>query len=141
MFGQFDRTSVYRIASAAFLIAASYHLTALFIPAFAAVAYPPGYPRLRHVAFIGLNVVFSQLFVWRPRWLVWPYALMTLQILNGHGRGAWRLWQVQRRVDWISVALVMGAVALLFFLTMHWRERTRRKPWWTSVSPNSSVRR
>jgi hypothetical protein len=116
VFSGFDRASAFRIGSAAFLIAAVYHLAALLIPVFGAMLYPPGYPALRHLAFIAINIAFSRLFLSRPKWFVLVYGLLTIQVILGHGMGAWYLWREQQRAEWTSVIVVTATVAGFFLL-------------------------
>ena len=68
------------------------------IPAFGETAYPATYPLWRHVLFIIINVTFAWLLVRQKRWVVWPFALLTLQIYNGHGRAAWIAWSRDSRL-------------------------------------------
>lgn len=91
-----------------FVLAAAYHLTALLVPAFAKIAYSAHYPVWRHIIFIFIDGTFAYLFVARPNWLIWPYILLTLQVINGHGRGAWLVWREQQQIDWISIVVVIG---------------------------------
>jgi hypothetical protein len=100
---------LYRLVAAACFFAALYHVAAIAIPAFGAMAYPPTYPLWRHLIFIVVNTIFGALFLQRRTWVIWPYALLVLQIYNGHGVGAWRLWQREDRIDWVSVITVIGA--------------------------------
>ena len=102
------RESAYRLLSAAFVIAALYHLTALLVPGFSRIAYSADYPRWRHLVFILLDLAFAKLLLMRPKWLVWPLGALTIQVLLGHGLPAWELWQQQHRIDWISVLVVVG---------------------------------
>ena len=82
---------LFRLCAVGALVAAMFHAAAMLSPAVARIEYPPGYPTWGHVAFIGVNVTLAWLFVRRPIWLVWAFALVTLHILNGHGRGAWAM--------------------------------------------------
>lgn len=114
---------VFRLAAAAFAFAAAYHTTAIVVPAFARIAYPTTYPLLRHVVFVVIDGSFAWLFLWRPIWLIWPYSVLTIQVINGHGGAAWSMWHHERRVDWISLALVIGVVLGLWLLIADWRTR------------------
>ena len=105
-----------RAGAAAFLGAAIYHLAAVLIPPFAAVAYPYGYPLWRHALFIAINVSVAWLFLKRSSLVIWLVALMTLQIYNGHGRYAWMAWSRESRIAWIDVLTVIGATVLLLLL-------------------------
>ena len=101
---------IFRFLAVGFALAAAYHLTALLVPAFAKIAYSVDYPAWRHIAFIFIDGTFAFLFVARPNWLIWPYILLTLQVINGHGRVAWLLWREQRQIDWISVVVAAGVI-------------------------------
>ena len=107
---------IFRVGAAAFLGAAIYHLAAVLIPPFAAVAYPYGYPLWRHALFIAINVSVAWLFLKQSPWVIWPVALMTLQIYNGHGRYAWMAWSRESRIAWIDLLTVAGASVLLLLL-------------------------
>jgi hypothetical protein len=73
--------------------------------------YPVGYPVWRHAAFIAINLTFGWLFLTRPRWLIWPCAILALQIFSGHGANAVRMWRDKAQIDWLSVAVI--AIMLL----------------------------
>ena len=103
--------------SAAFVGAALYHLAALLIPQFGRLAYSPDYPRWRHLVFILLDLLFAKLLLMRPKWLVWPLAALTLQVLLGHALPAWELWKQQQRIDWISIVVVAGVLAAFALIT------------------------
>jgi hypothetical protein len=107
---------IYRVGAAAFLAAAGYHLTAVLVPRFGAYAYPSTYPLWRHLLFIAIDVAFSWLLLARVRWVIWPMALLTLQIYNGHGRYAWIAWSHESRIQWIDVVTTIGASVFLLLL-------------------------
>ncbi len=94
-------------------------------PAIARLEYEPAYPAWRHVIFIVIDSSLAWFFLRRPRWLVWAYALLTLQVLNSHGLGAWRVWIYEDRIDWISVAVTLVAPAILALLISDWRAQQR----------------
>jgi hypothetical protein len=103
--------------AAAFGIAALYHLAALAVPAFAAVAYSPAYPPLRHVVFVLVDSAGAFLFLSRPPWLIWPYLVLTFQVMQGHGVRLWQTWALERQIssiDAITVFVVLMGLLLLF---------------------------
>ena len=98
------------------------------IPSFAAIAYSAAYPAWRHLVFVLVNLGFAGLFLTRPLWLIWPYTILAIQVLHSHGADILKLWRLETRVDWISVATVvvtLGSVVLLV-RDRHERRRTRR---------------
>ena len=118
-----SRTVAFRLAAAASAGAAVYHATAIAVPAFAKIAYPPTYPVWRHVVFVLIDANLAWLLLWRPIWLIWPFAVLTAQVIHGHGGWAWRLWRQEGRVDWISVAAVIGIPIVLGLLFLDRRGR------------------
>jgi hypothetical protein len=107
----------WRAVAVLFIAGALYHATALISPPFGRWAYPSTYPVWRHLMFVGINITFAVCFIRRPRWLVWPMALLTIHILSGHGVDAWRAWVDRGEIEWIHVATVLfsvGVLALVF---------------------------
>jgi hypothetical protein len=115
--------TVFHIASLAAVAAALFHFAAMLSPSVSRIEYEPGYPQWRHIVFIGINIILARLFQVRPRWFIWAYAALTAQVLYSHGLGAYRLWLAEGRVDWISVAVSVGAPVLLIALILDRRPR------------------
>ncbi len=120
-----SRESLFRLCSLAALAAALFHAAAMVSPAVAQLEYEPTYPAWRHVVFIVIDGSLAWFFLRRPRWLVWAYGVLTMQVLNSHGLGAWRLWIDEDRIDWISVAVTLVAPAILVLLIADRRATTR----------------
>jgi hypothetical protein len=117
------RVLALRLAAFATAIAAGYHAAALSVPAFAAITYPPDYPAIRHVVFIVIDGTVAWLLLRRPWWLVWAYAVLTIQVLNGHGRAAWLAWRRAEGVHVVDVCVSLGVVATLLLLIAERRQR------------------
>ncbi|HZR24487.1 MAG TPA: hypothetical protein VFA59_12910 [Vicinamibacterales bacterium] len=98
--------------------AALYHASALLIPAFAARAYAPTYPPIRHVAFVLINLACALLLLRRPIWFVPLYALLVVQVLNGHGRVAWDAWRAAKPIYAVDVLVSIGVLAVLALLVV-----------------------
>jgi hypothetical protein len=112
-----------RLASAGAVIAALVHVIALASPSFNESTYSSTYPWWRHVVFIGVNVTLAWLLPDPPSWFVWPYSLLTVQVLNSHGFSGLPEWQQTGRVHWVDVVAVIGVPLLLAVLVV---ERQRR---------------
>ncbi|CAG0951155.1 hypothetical protein ARNL5_00114 [Anaerolineae bacterium] len=110
--------TVFRIASFAAVAAALLHFASMLSRNISRIEYEPGYPQWRHVVFIGINVILAWLFQVRPRWFIWVHGTLTAQVLYSHGWGAYRLWLGDGRVDWMSVAVSIGAPFLLIALIL-----------------------
>jgi hypothetical protein len=111
------------LAALAAVAAAIVHLAALAVPALNASTYSPAYPWWRHVVFIAINVALAALLQKPPAWLVWPYSLLTIQVLYSHGLGGFREWKETGRLHWIDVVAVLGVPLLLGLLVVE-RRRT-----------------
>jgi len=73
---------------------------------------------------VGIDLTFAWLLLRRPWWLAFPFALLTLHSLRSHGRGAWNQWQTARRVDWISVGVVIVLPVILALVVRDgWEQR------------------
>jgi hypothetical protein len=114
----------FRIAAVGAMVAAGIHAAALAVPAFGAAAYPPPYPVWRHGVFIAINLSAAWLFLRRPSWFVWAYAVLTAQVLYSHGGSAWTSWQRDGRVTSIDAAALIAIPLALVLLVMDYR-RTR----------------
>ena len=113
-----------RLAAVAAVAAAIVHLAALAVPAFNASTYSPAYPWWRHALFIGINLTLAWLLPTPPSWLIWPYSLLTIQVLYSHGLGGFREWQQTGRVHWVDVVAVLGVPLLLGVLIVERRVRS-----------------
>ncbi len=93
-----------------------YHAAALAIPAFAAAAYPTGYPASRHIAFITIDILTAYLFLIRPRWLIWPCLILAAQVFYSHGLHASQVWRQNHRMDWadsVPIAVALYGLTIL----------------------------
>ena len=113
----------FRLMAVIFGLAVLYHAAALSITAFAKAAYTATYPPLRHVAFVIVNSLAAFLFLKQPRWLIWPYLVLTVQVLQGHGVRLWRTWVDEHQINWIDAIVISG---VLLGLALLFHERTRR---------------
>ena len=120
------RDSLFLACAAGAGLAALFHAVAMVSPAVAQHEYEPGYPMWRHVLFIVVDGSLAWLFIRRPLWLPWAFGALTLHILNGHGRAAWRLWVTRGEIAWISVAVSLAAPIALVLLIFD--RRARRAP-------------
>jgi hypothetical protein len=112
---------LFRLMAVIFGLGVLYHAAALSIPAFAKAAYPATYPPLRHVAFMIVNSLAAFLFLKRPRWFIWPYLVLTVQVLQGHGVRLWRAWADEHQINWIDLIVISGVLLGLALLI---QERT-----------------
>jgi hypothetical protein len=119
------REVLFRACAILAIAAAAFHAAALTSPAIARLEYEPTYPAWRHGLFIVIDCALAPLFLRRPPWFVWVYAVLMLQVLNGHGRGAWQQWVNGQRVDWISAGVSIVVPAILLLLVIDWRDRRR----------------
>lgn len=113
----------FRMAALGAMVAAAIHLAALVLPAFAAANYP-GYPAWRHGVFITINLSAAWLFLRRPAWFVWAYAVLTAQVIYSHGGSAWTTWHRDGRVTWIDAAALVAIPLALALLMADYRGRS-----------------
>jgi hypothetical protein len=114
-----SREALFRILAILFAVAAIYHAAVFF-----QLALSGGGASWRHAAFIGIDLVCAWYLVRRPRWFVWAFGLLTLETLYGHGRHAWMWWHAERRLDWLSFAVLVAVPVTLVLLIRDRRSRS-----------------
>jgi hypothetical protein len=117
---------LFRLAAVGASLAVAIHAAALAMPAFAAVAYPTGYPAWRHVLFVAINLTLAPLFLRRPAWFVWAFAVLTAQVIYSHGGAALASWQRDGHIRGIDAVAVVGVPLALALLVTDYRSRTGR---------------
>lgn len=102
-----------------FLCAAIFHAAALLWPTISEPS-PPG----RHAVFVVVNAFFALCFATRRPWLVWPFAVLTLQQLWSHGGDVIRSLP---RADVQSVVALVG-LAAIWVVVIAWKRALRLSP-------------
>ena len=110
-----SRERFFRTVAMGSLAAATYHA----LVALGAVT-GDGSPTWRHALFAGIDAVGAVLLVRRPRWLVFPVAVLAVQQFGSHGRRVVAWWAADRAIDWISIVLLLALTATVVLL---WQER------------------
>ena len=118
-----NRPVLLRLAALAAAIAMLVHASALAVPSVNLVLYSASYPWWRHIVFIGINGTLAWLLPRPPSWLVWPAAVLTVQVLYSHGLGGWDYWQRTGRIDWLDPLAVVGVPVLLAVLIVERRKQ------------------
>jgi hypothetical protein len=125
-----SHTLVFRVAAFVLLCAAVYHFVASVHPAIEravyGAGYVPGFPRWRHLVWVGIDVSLAGLLLWRPRWLIWLWIVLVVEQLHGHGGNAWRLWVQSGGISWIDIAVLIIECSILLLLFLDWRARRSR---------------
>jgi hypothetical protein len=114
--------TTFRLFALIFVAAAAYHLLAL-APGFSI----PG-THWRHALFVAIDFLFAGLLLLRPRWLVFPFLVLTVHSLYSHGSHAWMWWRSERRVDWLSLGVVIIMPIMLAVLIVERRKRNSFAP-------------
>lgn len=97
--------TLFRVAAVLAMLAAAFHLAGLFVPVNEA-------PWWRHLLFVLIDIACA-IGLWvRPRWFVWPFALLFLQQCSSHGV-AFARGIAQGEVRWLD-----GGVVLFLLITL-----------------------
>jgi hypothetical protein len=88
----------------------------------------------RHELFVGLNLVLAALLALRPRWALWPIALLSLQQIPSHGSDFVKSFS-EPVVDWPSLGVVFFFPSVITLLVV---ERRRGRPEAPSREPPRS---
>ncbi len=76
------REILFRVSAGIAVVAALFHAVTMLSPTVGALEYESTYPTWRHVVFIIIDAGLAWLLLRRPMWLVWAFAVLTLQILT-----------------------------------------------------------
>ena len=115
-----SRKNIFRIIAVLFIGAAIYHAAAFFAPAFS-----HGGAHWRHASFWVIDLLCAWYLLRRPRWFVAAFGVLTLETLCSHGAHAWMLWHTERRLDWLSFAVL---IVVPFTLVLLIRDAQERRP-------------
>jgi hypothetical protein len=74
--------------------------------------------RWRHGLFVAIDSLFAALLLLRPRWLVFPFSVLTIYSLYSHGSHASTWWHIEGRVDWLSLGVVVVLPVMLIALIL-----------------------
>ncbi len=99
---------------------AAFHALALVRPDLA-----PSSPPWRHALFVAVDTAAAAGIAERPRGFVFAFAALVVQQLVSHGTAAWGVWAEERRIDVVSLLVVIGMPAALLALAIDSRERAR----------------
>jgi hypothetical protein len=113
-----ERVTVFRLLAALFAIAAVQHL------ARAVGATEDGSPG-RHLVFVAVNALVAVGLWRRPPFFAWAFLVLALQQLTSHGGDVVRAWTQERRIDWLSLA-VLAVVSTTAALLLRERYRAGR---------------
>jgi len=106
-----SRETLFRMIAVLFVGAAIYYAVAFLDPAFNARG-----AHWRHAVFCAIDLLCAWYLLLRPRWFLAAFGALTLETLWSHGAGAWMLWRTEKRLDWLSFAVLVVvpcAMALL----------------------------
>ena len=101
---------VFWLVSAAFVVAAGFHVAALAVPSLGEPS-----PPWRHALFAAINVAAAVGVLRRPRGFVLAFGIFCAQQLYSHGTALAATWRTEHRVDVASVA-VLGLMPLVLAL-------------------------
>jgi hypothetical protein len=93
--------NVFRIIALLFGVAGVYHLVGFINPNLVVQS-----PHWRHGLFIIINLIGVCLILTRPSWIVYPFLLMTIQVIFSHGTRALKWWN-NNKIDWISLMVIV----------------------------------
>jgi hypothetical protein len=110
---------IFLVITAAFALAAAFHLVALVTPD---IAEPS--PPWRHLLFAATNGAVAVGMLRRPRLFVLAFALLTVQQVASHGMYAWSMWAHEGRVDWASAVVLVSMPSVLALLIFDARQRS-----------------
>jgi hypothetical protein len=94
-----------------FLISAGYHLVALFFKVNTS-------PVWRNLLFIVINLLVAWGLLKRPAYFIYLFILLMLQQFYSHGSDLVNVWNLQHKVDWMSLLVFIILPVILVFLVL-----------------------
>ena len=92
-----------------FVISAGYHLVTVFFKVNTS-------PLWRNLLFIVINLLVSYGLLKRPAYFIYLFILLMLQQFYSHGSDMINLWNLQHKVDWMSLLVIIMLPVILVFL-------------------------
>ena len=95
---------IFPVFAILFVIAGLHHLYEYFVP-----ELRPNYPPMRHIVFLGINLIFAYLMLNRTKYFVPLLLLISIQQLVGHGGNIIQSWSSKSAAlytDWFVVLMV-----------------------------------
>jgi hypothetical protein len=116
---------VFAAFAALFACAAIYHALAIVLPTIDAASPAPAW---RHALFFAINAAAAIGLVRRPRGFWAAFAILTAQQICSHGSAAFFAWRDERRVDYVSLAVIVAMLLVLALLVRDARSSSRSAP-------------
>jgi hypothetical protein len=92
------------------LLAAIYHFTGIFYKI-------NNSPVWRHAIFVFVNLFCIYGFLKRPKYFIYFYIVLLIQQFYSHGQYLIQLWELEHKVHWISIGvLVLMPIGLICLL-------------------------
>ena len=111
------RENAFLFFSLAFWAGAAYHALGLLRPVLTEPA-----PAWRHAAFVTVNIAAARGLKRRGKVFFAGFTVLAFQQIYSHGTYAWRVWNLERRVDWASI-LVLAGMPLLWVMLFQERKQ------------------
>jgi len=94
-----------------FAVSAIYHLVALFFKINTS-------PLWRNLLFIVINLLVAYGLLKRPAYFIYLFILLMLQQFYSHGSDLVNLWNLQHKLDWMSLLVFIILPVIFVFLLL-----------------------
>ena len=94
-----------------FIIPAIYHLVAVFYQLNTS-------PIWRNLLFVGINLFGAYGVLKRPAYFLYFFAALLLQQFYSHGSDLIDMWDLQHKIDWISLSVLVVMPVIFVFLIL-----------------------
>jgi hypothetical protein len=114
------RERLFAMLAGLFFVAAGYHLLRVVEPGGPADSSPR-----RHLIFVAVNALVAVGLLRRPLVFAMAFACLTVQQVLSHGGAAVHAWTDERRVDWLSIGVVLMVLGTCGLLVEDLRRRRK----------------
>lgn len=103
------RNFIIRIITVIFLVAAIYHLVALFV-------HLNDLPLWRQTLFVFVDLFFALAINYLPGYFLFLFVLLLIEQLYSHGNRLINIWVERKEIDWLSLLVLLFLPLVFFFL-------------------------
>ena len=108
---KFELNLLFRIYALLFLISALYHLVGLFYPKMLVPV-----PLWRHALFLIINMLSLVLILYRTKWSLYYFIILTVQQVYSHSIRMYDFWILESKFDTISFIIILLLPPLILLL-------------------------
>ena len=86
-------------------------------------------PLWRNILFIVINLLVAYGLLKRPSYFLYVFVLLMIQQFYSHGSDLVNLWNIQHKIDWMSLLVIVILPVILIFLILDKLDKIKGLPY------------